>query len=285
MYEDWLNDPFVRESIARALKEDIGSGDATSCALVDDRVLASASLLTREHCVVAGGEVAAMIFQELDDAIGVEFCIRDGAVAEAGDVILRLHGRARRLLTAERTALNFMQRMCGIATQTRRFVDAVASWSTQILDTRKTTPGLRSFEKYAVSCGGGTNHRYGLYDKVMIKDNHRRLWVDGASDDLEAAVEAARVANPGLEIEIEVENESELMRALRGAPDWVLLDNMSPAEMARCVKRVEGRCKVEASGGITLEGIQAVAATGVDAISLGCLTHTVRSIDLSLELQ
>jgi nicotinate-nucleotide pyrophosphorylase (carboxylating) len=216
--------------------------------------------------------------------VDVSVRLADGKKASAGDVILDIHGPARVILTGERTALNFMQRMSGIATLTANFVERVAAYNCLILDTRKTTPVLRTFEKYAVLCGGGTNHRIGLYDKVMIKDNHRRLWQDGDSGDLAAAVRAARAAYPELEIEIEVESLEELTNALKAHPEWVLLDNMSPDEMRRCVEINAGRSKLEASGGITLDNIEAAAASGVDAVSLGCLTHSAPSVDLSLEI-
>ncbi len=173
--------------------------------------------------------------------------------------------------------------MCGIATLTSRFVAAVAGYGTLILDTRKTTPGLRPFEKYSVLCGGGHNHRFGLYDRILMKDNHRRLWAGGDPERLDLAVLAARQRFPKLEIEIEVESVAELESALRGAPEWVLLDNMDCATMAECVRLARGISRTEASGGITLERAAEVAATGVDAISLGCLTHSATAIDLALE--
>ena len=182
-----------------------------------------------------------------------------------------------------RTALNFMQRMCATATLTRKFVDATKKWGTLILDTRKTTPGLRVFEKYAVTCGGGTNHRMGLYDRVLMKDNHRRLWKGGDPDELDQAVRAARKAFPKLDVEIEVESIRECESALKAKPEWIMLDNMSIADMKKCVKLCKGISKTEASGGITLDRAKAVAATGVTAISLGCLTHSQGSIDLTLE--
>jgi len=275
----------VQGIVALALQEDIGTGDATSLALVPARLCAGAEILAREACVVSGTEVAAFIFRTLQPDMAVEIAVPDGQRALAGDVVMRIHGQARAILTGERTALNFMQRMSGIATHTAAFVAKVRPLPTMILDTRKTTPGLRAFEKYAVHCGGGTNHRIGLFDKILIKDNHRQLWKGTAGGDLGAAVREARRCYPDLEIEIEVENEAELRSALEGRPDWVLLDNMPPADMASCVAIVAGRCRTEASGGITLANIEAVARSGVDAVSLGCLTHTVRSIDLSLEMQ
>jgi nicotinate-nucleotide pyrophosphorylase (carboxylating) len=197
--------------------------------------------------------------------------------------ILVFRGKARSILAAERTALNFMQRMCATATLTRRFVDAVKKYGTLILDTRKTTPGLRVFEKYAVLCGGGVNHRMGMYDRVLMKDNHRRLWKGGDPDELDQAVAASRKAFPRLEVEVEVESIRECASALKAKPEWIMLDNMSIADMKKCVRLCKGISKTEASGGITLERAKEVAATGVTAISLGCLTHSAGSIDLSLE--
>jgi nicotinate-nucleotide pyrophosphorylase (carboxylating) len=251
---------------------------------VPQETLVDAHILAKEGCVVSGGPVAAAVFAELDDALEVSVVIPDGARVEVGETILNIRGPAGAILTGERTALNFMQRMSGIATLTAEFVKRVSGHNCMILDTRKTTPTLRAFEKYAVLCGGGTNHRIGLYDKVMIKDNHRRLWQDGDSGDLAAAVLAAREKYPELEIEIEVESEAELRNALEGSPEWVLLDNMAPDEMRRCVEINAGRSKLEASGGITLDNIEAAAASGVDAVSLGCLTHSAPSVDLSLEI-
>ncbi len=282
--QDITLDDVVRQRIAAALQEDIGSGDATTLALVPSDLVEEAEILAREACVVSGTDVAAFVFTTLASGMTIETLVPDGGCAAAGETVMRLKGPARAILTGERTALNFMQRMCGIATHTAAFVEKVKTQGTLILDTRKTTPGLRTFEKHAVLCGGGTNHRIGLYDKVLIKDNHRWLWKGTGGDDLGAAVREARRRYPRLEIEIEVENMAELASALEGQPDWVLLDNMDPVAMAACVAMVAGRCRTEASGGITLANIEAAARSGVDAVSLGCLTHTVRSIDLSLEM-
>jgi nicotinate-nucleotide pyrophosphorylase (carboxylating) len=188
------------------------------------------------------------------------------------------------VLAGERTALNFLQRLSGIATLTRRFVDAVREQGTTILDTRKTTPGYRWLEKYAVRCGGGSNHRAGLYDRVLIKDNHRRFWNEHEAGRLDLAVRAARRRFPDVPVEIEVESPEELACALRGEPDWVLLDNMSPELLGECVRVCAGRARLEASGGITLANVRDVARTGVDAVSLGCLTHSAPAADLSLEV-
>jgi len=279
------NHPAMAEAIRRALAEDIGTGDATTLALVPESARVHARIVAREACTVAGGPVARLVFDQLaGPALTCQATAEDGASVAAGATLLTLDGPARAVLTGERTALNFMQRMCGIATLTRRFVDAVRPHPVAILDTRKTTPGLRAFEKYAVRCGGGENHRMGLYDRIMIKDNHRELWGARDPDRLDEAVAAARRAYPELAVEVEVESEAELRSAMRARPEWILLDNMELGAMARCVAIVGGRSRVEASGGITLERAAAVAATGVDAISLGCLTHSAASVDLSLEI-
>lgn len=277
-------DPRVQDLIGRELAEDCGErGDVTSLALVPEQTAVAARVLAREACVVSGCSVAAAVFRRVHPDLQCEVRLDDGERARADDVILTVQGNARAILTAERTALNFMQRMSGIATLTRRFVDAVAAHEVMILDTRKTTPTLRPLEKYAVRCGGGYNHRMGLYDRVLIKDNHRKLWSRDHAGRLDLAVQAARKQYPGLEIEVEVENEIELQSALQAAPEWILLDNMTPAQLARCVGQAAGRSKLEASGGVALETVAAVAASGVDAISLGCLTHSARAVDLSLE--
>ena len=281
---DIAADTAVQQMIRLSLDEDIASGDATTLSLVPADYVVDAHILAKEACVVSGGPVAAAVFTALDDTIAIDSVIADGEHAKAGDTILAIRGLARTILPGERTALNFMQRMTGIASLTATFTEQVSTYGCAILDTRKTTPGLRAFEKYAVLCGGGTNHRIGLFDKVMIKDNHRRLWKDGDGGDLAAAVREARRQFPELEIEIEVESVDELKNALEGEPEWILLDNMDPATMAECVAITAGRSKLEASGGITLANVVAAAESGVDAISLGCLTHSAPSVDLSLEI-
>ncbi len=281
---DITSNATCRERIRQALDEDIATGDATTLSLVPEDAIVDAHILAKEGCVVSGCQVAAAVFSALDSDIQISIAIPDGGRASSGETLLSMRGRAQTVLTGERTALNFMQRMTGIATLTATFVERVASYSCVILDTRKTTPCLRLFEKYAVLCGGGTNHRVGLFDKVMIKDNHRRLWRDGGDGDLAEAVKTARRNCPDLEIEIEVESEAELRNALMGEPEWILLDNMSPVMMAKCVSVTAGRSKLEASGCITLSNVEAAAKSGVDAISLGCLTHSAPSVDLSLEI-
>ncbi len=281
--QDVMSDPAAVRAVAAALAEDVGVGDATTLALVDPGAIATGVILTRETCRVAGAAVGRAVLLAVDQSLAVEIVAPDGSEAREGGTILTIHGKAASILTAERTALNFMQRMCGIATLTRRFVDAVSGFGTLILDTRKTTPNLRLFEKYAVLCGGGANHRFGLYDRVLIKDNHRRLWLGGDPDRLDLAVDAARRAFPKLAVEVEVESLAECASALRARPEWIMLDNMDCEMMRACVALCRGVSKTEASGGITLDRAREVAATGVDAISLGCLTHSVKSVDLSLE--
>lgn len=280
----------ARAAVKFALDEDLSSEkssqwcDATSEALVDPNAVATGEIFAKGTvCVVSGSTVAKAVFKAVDKNIKVKILKKDGCVVKPGEKILEFRGKARSILKAERTALNFMQRMCATATLTKKFVDATKRYKTLILDTRKTTPTLRVFEKYAVLCGGGTNHRVGMYDRVLMKDNHRRLWRGGDPDQLDQAVNAARKAFPKLEVEVEVESIRECMSALKAKPEWIMLDNMNIADMKKCVKLCKGISKTEASGGITLDRAREVAATGVTAISLGCLTHSAGSIDLSLE--
>lgn len=282
---DITRDSSVKDIVRRALAEDLKDGqDVTSQALLDDSMRVTAVVLACEDVVVSGTGVAGLVFESVDGAMQWETVVRDGCPARENESVMRIRGLARSVMAAERTALNFMQRMSGIATLTRHFVDKVAGYGVTILDTRKTTPTLRALEKYAVRCGGGQNHRMGLYDRILIKDNHRRLWRKGDLSRLELAIAAARDKSPDLEIEVEVETEQELECALRARPDWVLLDNMDPERLARCAAICNGRSNLEASGRINMENVEAVAETGVDAISLGCLTHSAPAADLSLEL-
>ena len=283
---DVMRLPQAKAAVRAALDEDLGSPwcDATSEALVDPEAVATGEIYSKgTGCVVAGATVAAAVMKSVDPKIRVKILKPDGSTVKPKEPILTFRGKARSILAAERTALNFMQRMCATATLAKKFVDATKRYRTLILDTRKTTPGLRVFEKYAVTCGGGTNHRFGMFDRVLMKDNHRRLWKGGNPDELDQAVLAARKVFPRLEVEIEVESLRECESALKAKPEWIMLDNMSCADMKKCVKMCKGISKTEASGGITLERAKEVAATGVTAISLGCLTHSAGSVDLSLE--
>jgi nicotinate-nucleotide pyrophosphorylase (carboxylating) len=275
----------VKDLICRALQEDVGRGDVTSLAVVPETARGRAVILSRGHYVVSGLDVAAAVFAVLDPSINCRGRVVEGAAVNPDEVMLSIEGSLRGILTGERTALNFLQRMTGIASRTREFVDKVKRYGTLILDTRKTTPTLRVLEKYAVTCGGGTNHRMGLYDMVLIKDNHRRLWQSAGISNLQGAVIAARAHCPGVPVEVEVESEEDLRDALRANPEWIMLDNMEPARMKVCVEICARRCKLEASGGVTLATVEAIAATGVDAISVGGLTHSAPAADLSLELE
>jgi len=281
--DDIMRDSNAVAVVQASLLEDVGSGDVTTLALVNPEIMAIGDILAREPCVVAGVSVACKVLELVDPELRADVIVPDGEFIDAGATIISIQGKAASILTAERTALNFMQRMCGIATLTRKFVDAVYPMNTMILDTRKTTPILRAFEKFAVLCGGGINHRFGLYDRVLVKDNHRKLWEGDDPDRLDLAVDAARKAFPDLMVEMEVESIQECKSALRSAPEWIMLDNMSCETMRECVEFCRGISQTEASGGITLERVREVAETGVDAVSLGCLTHSARAVDLSLE--
>jgi nicotinate-nucleotide pyrophosphorylase (carboxylating) len=281
---DILSFPDVKQRIREALAEDLGSDklDATTFALVPKGEKAKAHLIAREKGILAGGSVAAEVFRQVDSSVNVVQKKKDGAEIKPGDVVLTISGSARAMLVAERTALNFVQRMTGIATLTRRYVEEAGNPDVLILDTRKTTPTLRRFEKYSVVCGGGTNHRYGLFDRVLIKDNHLAHWTrEGGS--LADAVTEARKKHPELLVEVEVDTVEQLKEVLAAKPDWVLLDNMPPAVLRRCVKLCAGISKTEASGGVNLKTIRAIAQTGVDAISVGALTHSAPSADLALD--
>ena len=291
--KDLMRSTRAKAAVKFALDEDLADVadarrttwcDATSEALVDPGAVATGEIYPKgAGCVVAGATVAKAVMKAVDPKVVVKILKPDGSVVGPGETILTFRGKARSILAAERTALNFMQRMCATATLAKKFVDATRRYGTLILDTRKTTPGLRVFEKYAVTCGGGTNHRMGMYDRVLMKDNHRRLWKGGDPDELDQAVLAARRKFPKLAVEVEVESIRECASALKAKPEWIMLDNMSCADMKKCVKMCKGISKTEASGGITLERAKEVAATGVTAISLGCLTHSAGSVDLSLE--
>jgi nicotinate-nucleotide pyrophosphorylase (carboxylating) len=257
------------------LAEDVGDGDLTSEAVVPEGATAEAAILLKERGVVCGLELARSVFVELDPEVRFETTIADGSESE-GEVA-RVDGNARALLAGERLALNLLGRLSGIATLTRSYVEAIAGTGAEILDTRKTTPGLRRIEKYAVRCGGGQNHRLALDDGILIKDNHLRL-----AGSISAAVAAARAT--GAAVEVECETLEQVGEALEARADSILLDNMSIATLARAVALADGRAKLEASGGITLDNVRAVAETGVDFISIGALTHSARALDFSMEV-
>jgi len=264
--------------IKLAIAEDIGPGDATSNAILPPDLALQARIVAKEEGVVAGLPVAEAVFTHVDAGLRFTQHIRDGESVTPGDLVARVSGPGQGMLAAERIALNFLQRLSGIATLTRAFVDAVSDTNATVLDTRKTHPGYRALEKYAVRMGGGQNHRMGLYDMMMIKDNH----IDAAGS-ITKAVERART-HPDLPIEVEVRDLDELQEALTLDIDRVMLDNMSLEEMREAVKLVSGQVALEASGGVTLESIAAIAATGVDYISIGALTHSAPALDLSMKV-
>jgi len=263
-----------------ALSEDVGAGDLTTEATVAENATCTARLLLKEPGVVCGLPVVEAVFRALDPNLSFEPSAADGDRFEQPVDLARLGGRTRAVLTAERTALNLLGRMSGIATLTRRFVDAIEGTGVEILDTRKTTPGLRSLEKYAVRCGGGRNHRFGLDDGILVKDNHLR-----AAGGVRPAVEGLRATGTSLPIEVEAETLDDVREALAAGAEQILLDNMPPALMREAVELVGGRATLEASGGVSLETVRAIAETGVDFISVGALTHSARSLDVSLELE
>ena len=265
--------------VKAALAEDIGSGDATTLALVPSDSFTMAVMVARDPMVMAGVDLALAAFQEVDERVEFGIEILDGQLGGLGQALLRVQGPTRALLTAERTALNFVQRLAGVATLTARFVEEVAGTGVQILDTRKTTPGCRALEKYAVACGGGTNHRVGLYDQVMIKDNHLAA-LDG---DIPKAVALAREASPKLKIEVEADTLEQVQAAAEAGADIVLLDNMSCAHIREAIELIDGRSETEASGGVTLETVREIAETGVNFISAGALTHSAPSVDIALD--
>jgi nicotinate-nucleotide pyrophosphorylase (carboxylating) len=264
--------------VAAALAEDVGDGDLTTEGVVPEGARCSAELLVKEPGVLCGVPAAARVFETLDPDVTVEALVEEGARLAAPTAVARLEGPARAVLTGERTALNLLGRLSGIATLTSRYVGAVAGTRTRILDTRKTTPGLRSLERYAVRCGGGRNHRFGLHDAILLKENHLRI-AGGIGP-----ATAALASRNGTFLEVEAETLAEVDEALDAGVDRILLDNMSVADVARAVELSGGRVPLEASGGITLENVRAYAETGVDFISIGALTHAARSLDVSLEV-
>lgn len=273
----------VRGIVRRALEEDLPWGDLTSEAFVPAKVQAVGRFLAKEDAIVCGLGVAAIVFEELDDSIQFVPCTSDGTWVTVGDVVAEVRGPARTILSGERTALNLMQRMSGIATTTARYVDAVAGTKAGIVDTRKTVPGLRLLDKYAVRCGGGSNHRFSLSDAVLVKDNHLSA-IGGSLVSLADRLRSARTSIPHtVKMEVEVDGLDQIEPVLEGGVDIILLDNMTPKVLAEAVELIEGRALTEASGGITLDKVGEVARSGVDLISVGALTHSVHSVDISLE--
>ena len=267
----------IASNVAAALAEDIGGGDCTA-RLIAPTAAASARVISRSDAVICGAAWFDTCFRQLDPKVEIRWDVNEGDRIRAGQQWVTLRGGARALLTGERTALNFLQMLSAVATATRGFVDAVAGTKTKIVDTRKTLPGLRLAQKYAVLTGGGANHRIGLYDAILIKENH----IAAAGGIMQALREAARIAPPGVWTQIEVENFDQLREALDAGARMILLDNMDTEQMREAVKITAGRAELEASGGITLDNVRAIAATGVDRISIGSLTKDIRAADFSM---
>lgn len=270
----------IAQAVALALAEDIRSGDLTSQSVVPEHARFHAALTAREPLTLAGMPVVQEVYRQLGDPDALDDCVLDGAHAEPGEVLGLVETNARLALTGERTALNFLQRLSGIATLTRAFVDEVAGTGANILDTRKTTPGLRALEKYAVALGGGVNHRFGLFDAVLIKDNHI-----AAAGGVAIALRAAHSANRNsVRVQIEVDTLGQLDEALAAGAEYILLDNMAPAQVQTAVNRTAGRARLEVSGLVNLGNVRAYAETGVDDISVGLLTHSARAVDIGLDV-
>lgn len=275
--------PAMVDPIEIALREDLGDGDVTTDFFVSKNQQAMARIVAHERVILAGTETTAEVFRRVDSTLDVAVLRNDGSEVNAGENVINLRGSARPILKAERVALNFLQRLSGIATLTRKFVDAAANDRVKILDTRKTTPGLRALEKAAVVAGGGANHRFGLFDMVLLKDNH--LAANTGFDAFAKAVHKVREARPNVQIEVEADTLEQVRTFLEiDGIDLILLDNMKPAQIREAIALGKNKVKFEASGGVTLKNVRQIAATGVDYISIGALTHSPRAVDFSLEL-
>jgi nicotinate-nucleotide pyrophosphorylase (carboxylating) len=281
----FLTDDEIQRAVQTALAEDIGPGDATTLATVPETATAKAVMKSREPLQVVGLAFAETAFRQLSPAVKINRVAADSQSLKEGDVLLEVSGPARAILSAERTALNFVQRLSGIATLTAQFVESVKGTGAQILDTRKTTPGWRRFEKYAVTCGGGHNHRLGLHDMILIKDNHLAALRNASPNAVAAAVARARKSYPKLKIEVEADTLEQVEQAAAAGADIILLDNMTLIQLRLAVEKVKGRAKTEASGGVNLASVRAIAETGVDYISVGALTHSARAVDIGLDFE
>jgi nicotinate-nucleotide pyrophosphorylase (carboxylating) len=276
---------FDPQLIRAALAEDVGSGDVTTLATVPADAMASAVMAAREPLVVCGLPLAEAVFREVSAGLNLASAAADSQRVAKGQALLNIQGQARAILTAERVALNFVQRLSGVATLTARFVEAVAGTGAQILDTRKTTPGWRRLEKYAVQCGGGVNHRIGLFDRILIKDNHLAALRNEPPNAIEAAVRRARAQFPQLAVEVEADTLEQAGQACQAGADVILLDNMSNQDLRTAVRLIDGRAKTEASGGVNLATVRSIAETGVNFISVGALTHSAPAADIALDFQ
>jgi nicotinate-nucleotide pyrophosphorylase (carboxylating) len=275
----------IEEIIDRALAEDLGKGDVTTEALITGDQQGAGFIVAKEEGILAGIEAAKQVFYRVDPELKVEILLEDGARIKPGSKVAKVSGSIASILKAERVALNFLQRLSGIASETNRYVARVEGLPVRIMDTRKTTPGLRSLEKYAVSVGGGKNHRMNLSDGILIKDNHLMALRSQGLNIKEIIAKARQDAPQRVPIEVEVRTVSEALEAVEAAADIIMLDNMSHEDMREAVKSINGRALIEASGGITLDNVRAVAETGVDFISIGALTHSARALDINLELE
>jgi nicotinate-nucleotide pyrophosphorylase (carboxylating) len=275
----------IRRAVRAALAEDLGRGDVTTLATVPANATSVALMNAREPLTVVGIQFAEMAFRELSAKVKVQKLARDGDKLSAGKPILKISGPSRAILSAERVVLNFVQRLSGVATATARFADAIKTSKTRIIDTRKTTPGWRRFEKYAVKCGGGKNHRIGLFDMVLIKDNHLVALRNEKPNAIAAAVMRARKKYPSLKVEVEADTLAQVAQAVEAKADIILLDNMPLKTLRAAVKIVGGRALTEASGGVNLKTVGAIAATGVDYISVGAITHSARAVDIGLDFE
>ncbi len=274
----------VEQLIDQALSEDLGSGDATTEALVPETQQGKASTIAKAKGTIAGAEIARRVFLKVDPELKIDILIEDGAEVKPGDIVAKIEGKIASILKAERVALNFLQRLSGIASETARYVQAVKGLPVQITDTRKTTPSLRALEKYAVRAGGGKNHRMHLGDGILIKDNHLAAAQRQGLNIKQIIAKARQKAPPELKIEIEVKTPQEAAEAAEAGAEIIMLDNMNLKDMRQAVQLIKGRALIEASGGITLDKVRAVAETGVDLISIGALTHSPKALDISLEL-
>lgn len=279
-----LNNAQIRQIIALALAEDLGKGDVTTNSLIPDEKIGVASILAKEEGILAGVEIAEEVFRQVDTKLKIKVWLKDGAKIGSGDMIAVVEGRIASILKAERTVLNFLQRLSGIATEANRYVKAVEGLPVRIMDTRKTTPCLRVLEKYAVKVGGGKNHRMHLGDGILIKDNHLAALRSEGLSIKEIIARARQNAPGGVKVEMEVNTPQGALEAAEAGADVIMLDNMRLEDMRQAVKAVHGRALIEASGGITLDTVRAVAETGVDFISVGALTHSVKALDISLKL-
>jgi nicotinate-nucleotide pyrophosphorylase (carboxylating) len=280
-----LTNDEIRRAVREALAEDLGSGDVTTLATIPETATLSAVMKAREDLVACGLAFAEITFHELSVAVQITRHAEDGARMKAGHDLLTVSGPARAILSGERVALNFLQRLSGVATATAQFVTAIAGTRARIIDTRKTTPGWRRFEKYAVACGGGQNHRIGLFDLVLIKDNHLAALRNEKPNAIAAAVSRARKLYPQLKVEVEADTLEQVRQAADAGADIILLDNMSPAQLREAVALINGHAQTEASGGVNLQTVRGIAESGVDLISVGAITHSARAVDIGLDFE